>query len=53
MRQFGTHFDRDAWQTAYEAFSAEEHNRVVQVTSNLRALVDGAVELARVAATAH
>jgi hypothetical protein len=51
MHQFGTDFDRDAWQTAYEAFSAEEHNRVVQVTSNLRALVDNAVELARVAAT--
>jgi hypothetical protein len=51
MRQFGTDFDRDAWQTAYEAFSAEEHNRVVQVTSNLRALVDNAVELTRVAAT--
>jgi hypothetical protein len=33
MRQFGTDFDRDAWRTAYEAFSAEEHNRVVQVTS--------------------
>jgi len=51
MRQFGTDFDRDAWRTAYEAFSAEEHNRVVQITSNLRALVDNAVELARVAAT--
>lgn len=24
MRQFGTDFDRDAWQTAYEAFSAED-----------------------------
>jgi uncharacterized protein YutE (UPF0331/DUF86 family) len=51
MRQFGVDFDRDAWRTAYEAFSAEEHNRVVQVTSNLRALVDNAVELARAAAT--
>jgi hypothetical protein len=51
MRQFGADFDRDAWQTAYEAFSAEEHNRVVQVTGNLRALVDNAVELVRVAAT--
>ncbi|MFI5004224.1 MAG: hypothetical protein ACHQE6_04350 [Solirubrobacterales bacterium] len=51
MRQFGTDFDRDAWQTAYEAFSAEEHNRVVQVTGNLRALVDNAVELVRFAAT--
>jgi len=50
MGQFGADFDRDAWRTAYEAFSAEEHNRVVQVTSNLRALVDNAVELARVAA---
>ena len=51
MRQFGADFDRDAWRTAYEAFSAEEHNRVVQVTGNLRALVDNAVELVRVAAT--
>jgi hypothetical protein len=51
MRQFGADFDRDAWQTAYEAFSAEEHNRVVQVTGNLRALVDNAVELVRFAAT--
>jgi hypothetical protein len=51
MRQFGVDFDRDAWRTAYEAFSAEEHNRVVQVTGNLRALVDNAVELVRVAAT--
>src|SRR5580704_2896892 len=51
MHQFGADFDRDAWQTAYEAFSAEEHNRVVQVTGNLRALVDNAVELVRVAAT--
>jgi hypothetical protein len=51
MRQFGANFDRDAWQTAYEAFSAEEHNRVVQVTGNLRALVDNAVELVRFAAT--
>jgi hypothetical protein len=40
MRQFGADFDRNAWQAAYEAFSAEEHNRVVQVTGNLRALVD-------------
>ncbi len=44
-------FDRDAWQTAYQAFSADEHNWVVQVTGNLRALVDNAVELARLAAT--
>ena len=51
MRQFGADFDRDAWRAAYEAFSAEEHNRVVQVTGNLRALVDNAVELVRVAAT--
>jgi uncharacterized protein YutE (UPF0331/DUF86 family) len=51
MRQFGADFDRNAWQAAYEAFSAEEHNRVVQVTGNLRALVDNAVELARFAAT--
>jgi hypothetical protein len=51
MRQFGADFDRDAWQAAYEAFSAEEHNRVVQITGNLRALVDNAVELARFAAT--
>ncbi len=51
MHQFGADFDRDAWRAAYEAFSAEEHNRVVQVTSNLRALVDNAVELARFAAT--
>jgi hypothetical protein len=51
MRQFGEDFDRDAWQAAYKSFSAEEHNRVVQVTGNLRALVDNAVELARVAAT--
>jgi hypothetical protein len=51
MRQFGEDFDRAEWQTAYEAFTAEEHNRVVQVTSNLRALVDNAVELARFAAT--
>jgi uncharacterized protein YutE (UPF0331/DUF86 family) len=51
MRQFGEDFDRGAWQVAYEAFSAEEHNRVVQVTGNLRALVDNAVELARFAAT--
>jgi hypothetical protein len=51
MRQFGAKFDRSAWQAAYEAFSAEEHNRVVQVTSNLRALVDNAVELTRFAAT--
>ncbi len=51
MRQFGVDFDRDAWRAAYEAFSAEEHNRVVQVTGNLHALVDSAVELVRVAAT--
>lgn len=51
MRQFGVDFDREAWQGAYEAFSAEEHNRVLQVTANLRALVDNAVELARIAAT--
>jgi len=51
MRQFGADFDRATWQAAYEAFSAEEHNRVVQVTGNLRALVDNAVELARFAAT--
>jgi uncharacterized protein YutE (UPF0331/DUF86 family) len=51
MRQFGADFDSDAWQAAYEAFSAEEHNRVVQVTGNLRALVDSAVELVRFAAT--
>jgi hypothetical protein len=51
MRQFGVDFDRGAWQSAYEAFSAEEHNRVVQVTGNLRALVDNAVELVRFAAT--
>jgi uncharacterized protein YutE (UPF0331/DUF86 family) len=51
MRQFGPDFDRDAWRVAYEAFSAEEHNRVVQVTGNLRALIDNAVELARFAAT--
>ena len=53
MRQFGANFDRDAWQAAYEAFSAEEHNRVVQVTGNLRALVDSAVELVRIAADGH
>ena len=51
MRQFGADFDRNVWRAAYEAFSAEEHNRVVQVTGNLRALVDNAVELARFAAT--
>lgn len=51
MRQFGADFDHDAWHAAYEAFTAEEHNRVVQVTGNLRALVDNAVELARFAAT--
>jgi hypothetical protein len=51
MNQFGADFDREVWRTAYEAFSAEEHNRVVQVTSNLRALVDSAVELVRIAAT--
>ena len=41
MRQFGTDFDRDAWQQAYEAFTAEEHNRIAQVTSNLRATLTG------------
>jgi len=51
MRQFGTDFDLVSWQRAYEAFSAEDHNRVMQVTGNLRALVDNAVELARSAAT--
>jgi hypothetical protein len=51
MRQFGEDFDLDAWRAAYEAFSAEEHNRVMQVTGNLRALVDNAVELVRLAAT--
>jgi hypothetical protein len=51
MGQFGADFNRDAWRAAYEAFSAEEHNRVVQVTGNLRALVDNAVELVRFAAT--
>ena len=28
MRQFGEDFDSAAWRVAYEAFSAEEHNRV-------------------------
>jgi hypothetical protein len=51
MRQFGKDFDDQLWRTAYEAFSAEEHNRVVQVTGNLTALVDNAVELVRFAAT--
>ncbi len=51
MRQFGEDFDVEAWQAAYDAFSAEEHNRVVQVTGNLRALVDNTVELVRFAAT--
>lgn len=51
MRQFGEDFDLDRWRAAYEAFSAEDHNRVVQVTGNLTALVDNAVELARFAAT--
>jgi hypothetical protein len=51
MRQFGKDFDGVSWRRAYEAFSAEEHNRVVQVTGNLTALVDNAVELVRFAAT--
>lgn len=51
MRQFGEDFDGESWRTAYEAFSAEEHNRVVQVTGNLTALADNAVELVRFAAT--
>jgi hypothetical protein len=51
MRQFGEDFDSTAWRVAYEAFSAEEHNRVVQVTGNLTALVDNAVELVRFATT--
>lgn len=51
MRQFGEDFDLDTWKATYEAYSAEEHNRVVQVTGNLRALVDNAVELVRYAAT--
>ncbi len=38
---FGVDFDSDAWQTAYEALSAEEHNRVAQVTSTLRKLALG------------
>ncbi len=49
--QFGEDFDLDRWRSAYEAFSAEEHNRVVQVTGNLTALVDNAIELVRLAAT--
>lgn len=49
--QFSEDFDSAAWRAAYEAFSAEEHNRVVQVTGNLTALVDNAVELVRFAAT--
>lgn len=51
MRQFGEDFDGEEWRTAYEAFSAQEHNRVVQVPGNLTALVDNAVELVRFAAT--
>jgi hypothetical protein len=51
MRQFGEDFDGAKWRAAYEAFSAQEHNRVVQVTGNLTALVDNAVELVRFAAT--
>lgn len=51
MRQFGKDFDGAAWRAAYEAFSPEEHNRVVQVTGNLTALVDNVVELVRFAAT--
>ena len=51
MGQFGDDFDMAAWRTAYEAFSAHEHNRVVQVTGDLTALVDNAVELVRFAAT--
>jgi hypothetical protein len=34
MRQFGTDFELAVWQRAYEAFSAEEHNRVMKVTGN-------------------
>jgi hypothetical protein len=51
MGQFGEDFDPLKWRSAYEAFSAQEHNRVVQVTGNLTALVDNAVELVRFAAT--
>ena len=51
MRQFGEDFESAKWRAAYEAFSAQEHNRVVQVTGNLTALVDNAVELVRFAAT--
>jgi hypothetical protein len=51
MGQFGEDFDPSKWRSAYEAFSAQEHNRVVQVTGNLTALVDNAVELVRFAAT--
>lgn len=51
MRQFGKDFDGVSWRTAYEAYTAEEQNRVVQVTGNLTALVDNAVELVRFAAT--
>lgn len=51
MRQFGEDFDAAIWRTAYEALTAPERNRVVQVTANLTALIDNAVELARFAAT--
>jgi uncharacterized protein YutE (UPF0331/DUF86 family) len=51
MGQFGEDFDPDRWHAAYEALSAEDHNQVVQITGNLTALVDNAVELARFAAT--
>ena len=51
MRQFGEDFDAVKWRAAYEALSAPERNRVVQVTANLTALIDNAVELVRFAAT--
>jgi hypothetical protein len=51
MRQFGKDFDAKSWRTAYEALSAVERNRVVQITGNLTALIDNAVELVRFAAT--
>lgn len=51
MGQFGKDFDGAKWRNAYEALSAQERNRVVQVTGNLTALIDNAVELVRLAAT--
>lgn len=51
MRQFGPDFDATGWRAAYESLSAQERNRVVQVTGNLTALIDNAVELVRFAAT--